>query len=581
MEEIKYDVFISYSRKDYFDKQNNVIPGNEISKILQALTDAGISYWIDKEGIGYGDYFREKIMQNIKASRIFLFLSTYNSNNTDWTAIETTYASKLGKCIIPIRIDNSVYSDEIIPSIVLLDPIKYYEEPEQKRRDLIDTIREQLVIIKIKEEEYIKIEIEEKNKRIKELQNLINQLTSEIDSLNEEKIAINNRIEEIDISVKHNTEEVNQFKIKQKEFKKLQELSLSPDKREQIKHDVYICFSKKDYIDEEKKEILNNEISKIIQALCDADISFEMDRGDDDDPLSKRIIQNIKTSRIFLFLSTQNSNYNSRKTLEEIAVALEFKKYILPLKVDGSNYSGKIEFRLQHINFISYHLNPELGCTDMINTIKKQLILLKEKETKQHEEEEKKRQHDFIECQQQIENKQKEINSISDEIEKLKTEKSNLKESIKNTDKIIKEKNQLKDEKAHQLNMLTNGPTPSPIPFLDIDRYLSKWNWGGIFWGCIWGLKNRLYKISIAIIILEIIFIALSYKKITFLLLAIVPFVAIRIYFGLKGNLLAWKSRTPEMTFEKFRSIQQKWCLASLILLAIIILILLIALIVI
>ena len=156
MEHIKYDVFISYSRKDYFDEQNNVIQGNEISKILQALTDAGISYWIDKEGIGYDDYFRKKIIQNIKASRIFLFLSTYNSNNTDWIAIETIYASELGKYIIPIRIDNSVYSDKIMPRIILLESIKYYEKPEQKRSDLIDTIRGQLEVIKREEEEEVK-----------------------------------------------------------------------------------------------------------------------------------------------------------------------------------------------------------------------------------------------------------------------------------------------------------------------------------------------------------------------------------------------------------------------------------------
>ncbi len=31
--EYKYDVFISYSRKDYVDEQKNVIPDNVISKI--------------------------------------------------------------------------------------------------------------------------------------------------------------------------------------------------------------------------------------------------------------------------------------------------------------------------------------------------------------------------------------------------------------------------------------------------------------------------------------------------------------------------------------------------------------------
>ena len=41
MEQAKYDVFISYSRDDYFDEYGVVISGNEVSKIKDALADAG------------------------------------------------------------------------------------------------------------------------------------------------------------------------------------------------------------------------------------------------------------------------------------------------------------------------------------------------------------------------------------------------------------------------------------------------------------------------------------------------------------------------------------------------------------
>ena len=61
MEQKKYDVFISYSRNDYVDELKNVIPGNEVSKIKDALTEAGISYWFDEEGIYSGQNFVEKI----------------------------------------------------------------------------------------------------------------------------------------------------------------------------------------------------------------------------------------------------------------------------------------------------------------------------------------------------------------------------------------------------------------------------------------------------------------------------------------------------------------------------------------
>ena len=54
MKQTQYDVFISYSRKDYVDEQKNIIPGNEVSKIKDALSEAGITYWFDEERIYSG-----------------------------------------------------------------------------------------------------------------------------------------------------------------------------------------------------------------------------------------------------------------------------------------------------------------------------------------------------------------------------------------------------------------------------------------------------------------------------------------------------------------------------------------------
>ena len=82
MEQTKYDVFISYSRHDYVDDHENVIPNNEVSKIMEALTDAGITYWIDKEGIYSGDKFTEELPKIIKLAPIFVYLSTANANKS-------------------------------------------------------------------------------------------------------------------------------------------------------------------------------------------------------------------------------------------------------------------------------------------------------------------------------------------------------------------------------------------------------------------------------------------------------------------------------------------------------------------
>lgn len=40
----KYDVFISYSRRDYVDESYNVIPGNAIAEIQNVFDENGITY---------------------------------------------------------------------------------------------------------------------------------------------------------------------------------------------------------------------------------------------------------------------------------------------------------------------------------------------------------------------------------------------------------------------------------------------------------------------------------------------------------------------------------------------------------
>lgn len=69
-------------------RKKNVIPDNVVSKIKEALTKAEITYWFDEEGIYCGQNFVEKIVTNIENAKIFLFLSTANSNKSQWTCKE-------------------------------------------------------------------------------------------------------------------------------------------------------------------------------------------------------------------------------------------------------------------------------------------------------------------------------------------------------------------------------------------------------------------------------------------------------------------------------------------------------------
>ena len=156
MEQPKYDVFISYSRKDYVDEQKNVIPGNEVSKIKEILNQAGITYWFDEEGIYSGDNFTEKIVANIEMSSIFVFLSTAHSNASPWTSKEIACADEFGKYIIPVRIDKTPYNKKVMFRIADLSYIDYGDNPEKGQQELVRSISaylEELAEKKHREEE--------------------------------------------------------------------------------------------------------------------------------------------------------------------------------------------------------------------------------------------------------------------------------------------------------------------------------------------------------------------------------------------------------------------------------------------
>ena len=128
MQQTKYDVFISYSRKDYVDDAGNVLEDNMLSKIKDTLKANGISYWFDEEGIYSGDEFASVLTNAIRNSRIFLFISSVNSNQSKWTSNEISTALEFQKTIIPFRIDKSPYNDSVMMKIVSFDYIECKDE---------------------------------------------------------------------------------------------------------------------------------------------------------------------------------------------------------------------------------------------------------------------------------------------------------------------------------------------------------------------------------------------------------------------------------------------------------------------
>lgn len=96
---MNYDVFISYSRKDT----------KVADAICAALTEAGISFFIDKEGIIAGADFPEVLANTIDSATVFLLVASDNAYKSKFTKAEILYAfnHKRSGCIIPYLIDDT------------------------------------------------------------------------------------------------------------------------------------------------------------------------------------------------------------------------------------------------------------------------------------------------------------------------------------------------------------------------------------------------------------------------------------------------------------------------------------------
>ena len=134
-------VFISYSRQDWFAPDGTPVPGNPVDRILAALDAAGISYWIDREGLGGGDTFAERIAGAIRSCDDFLFLSSAAANASEWTLREISTAIQDGKRIIPLRLDRSDYNPAVAFYLSSVQYIDWVElGPEEALRRVVGAI---------------------------------------------------------------------------------------------------------------------------------------------------------------------------------------------------------------------------------------------------------------------------------------------------------------------------------------------------------------------------------------------------------------------------------------------------------
>lgn len=154
--EYEYDVFISYSRKDFLDENKNVIPDNPVSKIKDCLKKSNITYWFDTEEVKNSDDFAERIETNLEKSRMLLFLSSKHSNASKWTRKEISLANDSNKKILPLKIDDSKFGSGIGFLLAGINFLEYFINPSLVLETLV---RDILLIKKNINEEEIKCDI--------------------------------------------------------------------------------------------------------------------------------------------------------------------------------------------------------------------------------------------------------------------------------------------------------------------------------------------------------------------------------------------------------------------------------------
>ena len=112
---MKYDIFISYSRKD----------GAIVQSVADRLKAEGYTCWMDVSGIESGDAFKQVIVDAIKKSGVVLFFSSDKANESKFTVKEINVAVELGKIIIPVKLDDAPYADSIMFDLSGLDFVAY------------------------------------------------------------------------------------------------------------------------------------------------------------------------------------------------------------------------------------------------------------------------------------------------------------------------------------------------------------------------------------------------------------------------------------------------------------------------
>jgi hypothetical protein len=130
---------------------------------------------------------------------------------------------------------------------------------------------------------------------------------------------------------------------------------------------VFISYSKRDYIGPDGKVIPGNAVDLLRKALEADGISYWIDQEGLSPGVTyaDMISRNIRDCDTFLFLSSANAN-SSEWTLREISTAIDFGKTVLPVRLDRSDYAAPVALYLSSVQYVDW---LELGEEESLRRI--------------------------------------------------------------------------------------------------------------------------------------------------------------------------------------------------------------------
>lgn len=164
------------------------------------------------------------------------------------------------------------------------------------------------------------------------------------------------------------------------------------------KYDVFINYSRRDYVDENYNVIPGNAIAEIQNVFDENGITYWFDKDGiySGQEFIEIITGAIAESKMLIFISSKHSN-ESIWTAGEIFEALDGEKAIIPVKIDNCQYNKKFKLLIRPLDYIDYQENPQNALKDLLRAINK----VKEDIAQKQREEEKLRQEKEAEAKKE------------------------------------------------------------------------------------------------------------------------------------------------------------------------------------